>query len=202
MKYTGQYGSLLLIIECATFDQVAAQNCFWHLHLHCLSANQHAIISVHVCVTERVCVHSCDVKTQGLDWLILPRAAHLQFSEHHTERARLPILSLWLFCIKWRKERDFCHFWGVHRKDRKAVFWDKIIIIFPANETWDLYKLGRSKNTPVHRLEGSEGRKRSSAQTGESTGKRPNYHPAATADTSHTKPVEQTTCTYTQRTDY
>lgn len=52
----------------------------------------------------------------------------------------------------------------------------------------------------IHQCVVSEGRKRSSAQPEESTGKRPNYHPAAAADTSHTKPVEQTT--YTHRTDY
>jgi len=38
---------------------------------------------------------------QGLDWLILPRAAHLQFSEH-TRVAKSLIVLVELFCIQGR----------------------------------------------------------------------------------------------------
>lgn len=62
----------------------------------CADGNQRSYVYVCVCVceSETVCVHSCDVIAGGLKGFILPRAAHLQFSEHHTERARLLIMSL------------------------------------------------------------------------------------------------------------
>lgn len=44
-------------------------------------------ICVHVCAW--VSVSRALMSKQGLDWLILPRAAHLQFSEHHTRVAKI-----------------------------------------------------------------------------------------------------------------